>query len=81
MDEIPTHVVDRLSNEHGFVVLSRPNAFVQVPALPQPQPVCPSGFPCAFGGFSVAGKLQWETKHRMQLCPTQPQPLPRSARL
>lgn len=29
MNEIPTHVVDRLSNEHGFVVLSRPNAFVQ----------------------------------------------------
>eukprot|EP00959_Pyramimonas_sp_CCMP1952_P123304 2577986-Pyramimonas_sp.AAC.2 len=29
MDEIPTVVVDRLQNEHGFVVLSRPNAFVQ----------------------------------------------------
>lgn len=29
MNEIPTVVVDRLSNEHGFVVLSRPNAFVQ----------------------------------------------------
>ena len=37
MDEIPTHVVDRLSNEHGFVVLSRPNAFVQVaPTSPHP---------------------------------------------
>jgi len=29
MEEIPTVVVDRLQNEHGFVVLSRPNAFVQ----------------------------------------------------
>jgi len=29
MHEIPTVVVDRLQNEHGFVVLSRPNAFVQ----------------------------------------------------
>mmetsp|Transcript_23437 Transcript_23437/g.76276 ORF Transcript_23437/g.76276 Transcript_23437/m.76276 type:complete len:519 (+) Transcript_23437:33-1589(+) len=29
MDEIPTCVVDRLKNEMGFVVLSRPQAFVQ----------------------------------------------------
>ena len=29
MDEIPTCVVDRLDNEMGFVVLSRPNAFKQ----------------------------------------------------
>ena len=30
MDEIPTCVVDRLSQEFGFVVLSRPNAIVQM---------------------------------------------------
>tara|TARA_B110000977_G_scaffold139952_2_gene177687 strand:- start:2146 stop:3726 length:1581 start_codon:yes stop_codon:yes gene_type:complete len=29
VDEIPTCVVDRLDNEYGFVVLSRPNAFVE----------------------------------------------------
>ena len=29
VDEIPTCVVDRLDNEMGFVVLSRPNAFAQ----------------------------------------------------
>ena len=29
MSEIPTCVVDRLDNEMGFVVLSRPNAFMQ----------------------------------------------------
>mmetsp|Transcript_19465 Transcript_19465/g.23299 ORF Transcript_19465/g.23299 Transcript_19465/m.23299 type:complete len:528 (-) Transcript_19465:155-1738(-) len=29
MDEIPTVVVERLNKEYGFVVLSRPNAFVQ----------------------------------------------------
>jgi hypothetical protein len=29
VDEIPTCVVDRLENEFGFVVLSRPNAFVE----------------------------------------------------
>ena len=29
VDEIPTCVVDRLDNEYGFVVLSRPNAFRQ----------------------------------------------------
>jgi hypothetical protein len=29
VDEIPTCVVDRLNNEMGFVVLSRPNAFKQ----------------------------------------------------
>lgn len=29
IDEIPTCVVNRLENEMGFVVLSRPNAFVQ----------------------------------------------------
>ena len=29
VDEIPTCVVDRLENEMGFVVLSRPNAFKQ----------------------------------------------------
>lgn len=30
MDEIPTCVVDRLSQEYGFVVLSRPNALMQM---------------------------------------------------
>ena len=29
MDEIPSCVVSRLQNEYGFVVLSRPNAFVE----------------------------------------------------
>ena len=29
MEEIPTVVVDALDNDHGFVVLSRPYAFVQ----------------------------------------------------
>jgi hypothetical protein len=78
MNEIPTHVVDRLSNEHGFVVLSRPNAFVQVPAAqPQRQPSFPVSFlSCGFDGFSVAGKLQWEREHRMQQSPTNPSPPP-----
>lgn len=30
MEEIPSCVVDRLSQEYGFVVLSRPNALVQM---------------------------------------------------
>ena len=30
MNEIPTCVVDRLQEEYGFVVLSRPNAFLQM---------------------------------------------------
>lgn len=30
MEEMPTCVVDRLSQEYGFVVLSRPNALLQM---------------------------------------------------
>ena len=30
MEEIPSCVVDRLSQEYGFVVLSRPNALQQM---------------------------------------------------
>lgn len=53
MHEIPTVVVDRLQNEHGFVVLSRPNAFVQWLKQVSTRSLLPIRFVSPVGSLSV----------------------------